>query len=140
MSKMYAIIALGLAVQMSFAAVDAQNIRVPVAGATTNSVTGSSIRGIVEAIKIVVPANATGTVTVADSGTGQTLFNKELSESATYPVRVPVYTTAGAAHTLISTATNAVLDRAAIIGNITAKVVQSSATTNTWAIKIIYSK
>lgn len=140
MRKMYAIIALGLAAQMSFAAVDAQNISVPVAGATTNSVTGSSIRGIVEAIKIVVPANATGTVTVADSGTGQTIFSKALTATATYPVRVPVYTTAGVAHTLIAEATNAVLERAAIIGNLTATVVQTSTGTNVWSVKIIYTK
>ena len=112
---------------------------------TTNAGSKSFVlRGELEGVNVVIPANKTATVSVATAQ--MTLFSKADITSATdgyFPVRIPLYSTAGAALTEVDAGsnTNSLVGKAAMAGSVTVTVTPKAATTETndYAIGVIFN-
>ena len=125
---------------VAFGEMDDKVFNVSVIATATNSAS-YVLRGELQGVHVDVPAGATGTVTVASSQ--MTLFTKSaIAADAYFPVRIPVYSTAGAALTVVDAGsnTNAVVDRAAMAGAITATVIGTGTATNAYKVTLIYKK
>jgi hypothetical protein len=112
---------------------------------TTNQASAAYVvRGQIEAINAVIPANKTATVTIA-TASGVTIFSKAMTSATDgyFPVLVPAYTTAGAAITeVIDGSTNTVYTKLGVAEKVTATVEPAANTTgtNTYTATIIVKK
>lgn len=108
------------------------------------------VRGYVEAVNVVIPANKTATVSIA-TASGVTLFSKAMTSATDgyFPIRYPVYGSTGSLLTYQATAgaaantfTNSVVDRIGIAEAVTATVTPEAATTgtNTYTATLIVKK
>jgi hypothetical protein len=103
-----------------------------------------TIRGELEGVWVEIPTGKTATVAVATAE--MTVFSKADITSATdgfFPVRIPLYSTAGVALTEVDAGanTNAIVGKAPLAGAVTVTVTPKAATTgtNAYAVKLIYN-
>ena len=119
---------------------------------TTNQASASYIvRGEIEGVIVTIPANKTGTVTVA-TASGVTLYTGTALTSATdgyVALRYPAQSSAGATLTSLTaqpaaanTATNVIYTKIGIAELVTATIAPAANTTetNTYSVKLIVNK
>lgn len=116
------------------AAADSRDFSCSVASVSTGTAS-YVVRGDIEAVRVIVPAGATGTVTLATAN--ETVFTKsDMTASATFYPRLKVNTSAGGTNL-----TEGVTDKYVSAGLLTATVVNSaSLITNTYTVRVIYNK
>lgn len=145
--KKFAVILASFALCVSALAVtDHVDYTLVVSSGTTNSASAAyTVHGIVQGVYVDVPSAAVNSTSVVliTSAQGQTILTKTVSSDTYFPVRAQINTTSGAAagDSLIG-ATNAIYDRIAVSGLLTARTAGTSADTNsaTTAIRLIYEK
>ena len=112
-----------------------KSFSVALSGASTNF-DYRSMQGELAAVAVTVPAGATGTVSLANAD-GLYFTNADMTASGLFVIRAPVVSISNTTFNYTG-ATNGVVDVIPIMGLTTAKVYQTSATTNTWTIKAMY--
>jgi hypothetical protein len=99
-----------------------------------------TVRGALEGVYVIVPANATGTVTVTSGE--QTLFNKSCTATAFYPILIPAYGTTASALTFVGGSNNVANPwyvKPVMAGLVSNQVVGASGGTNTWTTRLLYT-
>jgi hypothetical protein len=102
------------------------------------------VRGTIDAVNAVIPANKTATVTIV-TASGVTIFSKAMTSATDgyFPILVPAYTTAGdAITTIINGSTNIVYRTLSVADSVTATVAPAANTTgtNTYTATLIVNK
>ena len=140
MKKFFIFIAVLLLALQAYAGMDSVNFTATVIGVATNT-KSYTLRGEVEAIKITVPTDGTGTVTFASEEL-TLLSASAITATATYMPRSAIHTTAGVAIVSTGATTNTVYGKMPIAGVVTMTVVggNEASETNSWIATLIYKR
>jgi hypothetical protein len=144
MKKWLSILAVGLALAGIAQAQLMDDVEKTYSLITTNSDSDTYVlRGDVEGVWIDVAATKTNTILISDAM--GTIFGKDVSVDAFYPIRVPMYSTAGAALTFVggtNNTANVVYGKRPMADEVTIRAAGAADTTgtNSVTIKLIYRK